>query len=249
MKQFGSIFETVHQIEHVKLFETVKLPQQVLENETTRLYHKEKYRLSFNESAYFSLITFLETNSDKGGKIVLYILSTYTEVKTEKRGPLNQYSFEAILKHAQSTAAAAADSEEIEGIPGVFAGVTNKDIKTNTTALKLGMMAMEPELAGDVRAELEELDAKEPPLAGRSSLVDVFDRNIKREDSADGPTRLEIPLPPSRARDLAMEVQKIRENRDRFKIEGRTGGVGPGVSVCIYTFHNTFDRYFSIIQT
>lgn len=39
-----------------------------------------------------------------------------------------------------------------------------------------------------------------------------------------------------------MEVQKIKENRDRFKIEGRTGGVGPGVSVTMFTFHNTFDN-------
>ena len=36
-----------------------------------------------------------------------------------------------------------------------------------------------------------------------------------------------------------MEVTKIRENRDRLKIEARTGGIGPGVSVVMYTFHNT----------
>lgn len=41
-----------------------------------------------------------------------------------------------------------------------------------------------------------------------------------------------------------MEVQKVKENRDRFKIDGRdgrTGGVGPGLSVTMFTFHNTFD--------
>jgi transcription initiation factor TFIID subunit 5 len=39
-----------------------------------------------------------------------------------------------------------------------------------------------------------------------------------------------------------MEVQKIIEHRDRYKMEGRTGGVGPAVSVTMYTFHNTYDR-------
>jgi len=38
-----------------------------------------------------------------------------------------------------------------------------------------------------------------------------------------------------------MEVQKIRELRDRFRIDPRTGGVGPGVSIAMYTFHNTQD--------
>jgi len=39
-----------------------------------------------------------------------------------------------------------------------------------------------------------------------------------------------------------MEVQKVREYRDRYKIDGRTGGVGPAVSVCMFTFHNTLDQ-------
>lgn len=111
----------------------------------------------------------------------------------------------------------------------------------NTAVLKLGMMPMEGDLAQDVRAELEDEDIKHPPELGKPSLVEEFDQNIKREDSADAPTRNEIPLPPSRARDVVMEVQKIKENRDRFKIEGRTGGIGPAVSVCMFTFHNTLD--------
>jgi transcription initiation factor TFIID subunit 5 len=39
-----------------------------------------------------------------------------------------------------------------------------------------------------------------------------------------------------------MEVQKIKENRDRLKIDSRTGGIGPGLSVVMYTFHNTSDN-------
>jgi len=103
-------------------------------------------------------------------------------------------------------------------------------------------MPMEMELRDDVRAELEEMDQRHPPLEGVPTLVDEFDRKIKREEDADGPSRTDIPLPPSRARDVVMEMKKVQENRDRFKIEGRTGGVGVPVSVCMFTFHNTCGR-------
>ena len=111
----------------------------------------------------------------------------------------------------------------------------------NNAVLKLGMMAMEPDLAQDLRAALEDEDMQHPPELGNNSLIEEFERTIKREDSIDGPSRNEIPLPPSRARDVIMEVQKIKENRDRFKIESRTGGIGPAISVCMFTFHNTLD--------
>ena len=240
MKNFSGPFEQIHG-DHLRILETIKLQQQINENEVARLYRHEKYRIPLNNSAYFNLVTFLESNEKTGGAIILYLLQTFCEVKALDRGPLNQFSFEAIIKQAQGTAETDPE-DQLEGVAGAFTGVINKDIQNNNTALKLGMMAMESDLAADVRIELEELDAKVPPAVGQQSLVDAFDRNIKREDSADSPSRNEIPLPPSRARDVTMEVQKIRENRDRFKIEGRTGGVGPGVSVCMYTFHNTLDR-------
>jgi len=169
----------------------------------------------------------------------MYILSTYCDIKTTQRGPVDQYSFEAIIKQARGNVVDEVDLQE--GIPGAFEGVSNKDIMDNNAILKLGPMAMESDLAQDVRAQLEEEDVKNPPELGQNSLVEEFDMNIKREDSLDGPSRNDIPLPPSRAHDVTMEVQKVREHRDRFKIEGRTGGVGPAVSVCMFTFHNSLD--------
>jgi transcription initiation factor TFIID subunit 5 len=159
---------------------------------------------------------------------------------------MDQYSFEAIINQARGLGSEADDAGLQEGIPGAFTGVTNKDIMDNTAALKLGPMAMDPDLASDVRAELEEEDRLNtaPLPEGKSSLVDEFDRNIKREDSADGPSRTEIPYPASRARDVIMEVQKIKENRDRFRIDNATEmktGIAPGVSICMFTFHNTLD--------
>jgi transcription initiation factor TFIID subunit 5 len=238
LKEFRQQFEKHHKDE-LRTLETITLPQQVLDNEMTKLYRTRKYRIPLNTQTYYHLITFLESNAAEGGSVTVYLLQTFCEVKTVDQGPIDQYSFEAIIKQAQ---ASEIDDEDLqEGIPGAFTGVTNQDISQNNAVLRLGMMAMENELARDVQHELAFEDAAHPPELGKPSLVDEFRRVVKTEDTADAPMRAEVPLPPSRARDIAMEVQKVKESRDRFKIESRTGGVGPAVSVCMYTFHNTFD--------
>ncbi|KAM3070427.1 Transcription initiation factor TFIID subunit 5 [Clarireedia jacksonii] len=238
LNEFKGQFERVH-ADELRVFETISLPQQLSDNTITRLYRSNKYRLPLNTHVYYNLITHLESNNKAGGSVVIYLLQTYCEVRETQRGPIDQYSFEAIINQAHNVEADESDLQE--GIPGAFTGITNKDIADNNAVLKLGMMPMEPELALDVRAELEDEDSRHPPEPGRLSLVDEFDQNIKREESADAPNRNEIPLPPSRARDVVMEVQKIKENRDRFRIDSRTGGIGPQVSVCMFTFHNTLD--------
>ncbi|KAF4619018.1 hypothetical protein G7Y89_g14829 [Cudoniella acicularis] len=238
LREFSGPFEKIHH-EELQLFQTIKLPQQVFDNATTRLYRNNKYRIPLNTHVYFNLVTFLESNGKVGGSVILLLLQTYCEVRETTRGPIDQFSFEAIIN--QSAGGQGDEADLQEGIPGVFTGITNKDIMNNNAVLRLGMIPMEAELALDVRAELEEEDIKHPPEAGKLLLVEEFEQNIKREESADAPTRNEIPLPPSRARDVVMEVQKIKENRDRFRIESRTGGIGPAVSVCMFTFHNTLD--------
>lgn len=207
----------------------------------TKLYRGNKYRLPLNTHVYFNLITYLEGNGKKGGSVIVYLLQTYCEVRETAGGPSDPYAFEAIIQRAQGLTKELS-SDEQEGIPGAFTGISNHDMINSRPEIKLGPMPMEVELAQDVRAELEDEDLRNPPAAGQLSLVEEFEQNIKREASEDAINRLEIPLPPSRARDVVMEVQKIKEYRDRFKIEGRTGGVGPGVSVCMFTFHNTLDR-------
>jgi transcription initiation factor TFIID subunit 5 len=237
-EKFSPRFQAVHSDE-LKVFETIKLPQQVFDNSITKLYRENKYRLPLNDTIYYNLLTFLESHTKEGGAVIIYLLQTYCELRDTTRGPIDQYSFEAIINQSRSTESDDVDLQE--GIPGAFTGVSNKDIMDNNAILKLGMMAMETDLVEDVRVELEKEDIKHPPEAGKSSLIDEFEQNIKREDSMDAPSRNEIPLPPSRARDVLMEVQKIKENRDRFRIDGRSNGIGPGVSVCMFTFHNTLD--------
>lgn len=232
-------FEAVHR-DTLALLGTVTLPQHVNENQTTRLYRQNKYRIPLNQSLSGNLFHFLEREADEGGSTVTYILQTHCSVETSARGPIEPYSFEAIYRRAQNL-----DLDEIdaqEGIPGVFTGVTNRDVLDTSAKLKLGPLPMEPELRDDVRAELEDEDQRHPPADGRPTLVEEFERRIKREESADAPARTELPLPPSRARDVVMEMQKVRENRDRFQIEGRTGGIGIPVSACMFTFHNTLGR-------
>jgi len=238
-RKFSPAFERVH-ADELRVFETITLRQQIMDDPIVKLYRGNKYRLPLNTHVYYNLLTFLESKGKQGGTVVIYILQTYCELRETSRGPIDQFSFEAII----NTARISGGNEDVdlnEGIQGAFTGVSNKDIMDNNAVLRLGMMAMEPDLVSDVRAELEEEDAKNPPEAGKRSYVDELDAKIKREESLDAPNRSEIPLPPSRARDVVMEVQKIKENRDRFRIDGRSGGIGAGVSVCIFTFHNTLD--------
>ncbi|KAG9231083.1 putative transcription initiation factor TFIID subunit 5 [Amylocarpus encephaloides] len=237
LREFGQQFEGFHH-EELQQFATIKLPEHVKDNAIAKLYRETKYKLPLNTTVYHTLLTFLESNSN-GRNIPLHVLQTYCEIRETQRGPLEPYSFEAIIN--QSTDITRDDSDLQEGIPGAFTGVTNKDIMNNNAVLKLGFNALESELAADVRADLEEEDIKHPSRAGATSLVEEYERKIKREDSAEAPKAGEIPYPPSRARDVRMEVQKIKEHRDRFKIDSRTGGVGAGISVCMWTFHNTLD--------
>ncbi|KAL1902759.1 Transcription initiation factor TFIID subunit 5 [Sporothrix stenoceras] len=236
LKDLWSDFENTH-ADDLRAFETVQLPIHVTENPTTKIYRGSKYRIPLNQHVSAQLFGFLERQEDAGGSVITLLLQTYCQVDSTARGPIEPYSFEAIARRAQNADLDEADVQE--GIPGVFTGVSNRDILDTHAALKLGPLPMELELRDDVRAELEEQDQRQPPASGVPSLVSEFDAKIKQEEGADGPSRTDLPLPPSRARDVVMEMQKIRESRDRFQIEDRTGGVGVPVSVCMFTFHNT----------
>lgn len=234
-------FSAVHQDE-LKALETISLKSHVLENPVAKLYRENKYRIPLNAHVNYNLISFLEGNANKGGTVILNILQTYCQVAETSRGPVDQYSFEAIVNRARGLGLE--ESVDIqEGIPGGFTGVSHHDLANMDTPVKLGPLQMETDLADDVRTELQDEDAKSPPAPGQDTLTEAFEQKIKREESADVIPRNEIPLPASKARDVIMEVQKMKENRDRFKIEGRTGGIGPAISVCMFTFHNTFDTY------
>ncbi|KAL8829687.1 MAG: hypothetical protein Q9191_001868 [Dirinaria sp. TL-2023a] len=191
--------------------------------------------------AFNNFIVFLESKEKEGSGLLLAIVQTNLHVVTFERSADTQYSLAKLLGRAQTVEDYPAEDE---GIPGHNPGSANTEQVVGSSVLtrvKLGPLPMDPDFMADVRADLEEEDSKSPPAEGQLSLAQNFEQQIKREESEDAPTRAEVPLPVPTARDVAMEVQKVKENRERFRIEGRTGGVAPGVSVVMFTFHNTFD--------
>lgn len=239
LKDLRHHFQPAHD-DDLRNFSTITLPQHIEDNATAKLYKDNKYRIPLNQHATGDLFNFLERESEQGGAVIRQLLVSYCQVDSTSRGPITPFSFEAVFRRSKN-----ADLDEVdtrEGVPGINIGLSNRDVLDPAAPLKLGPLPMEAELAEDVRAELEDEERLNPPPEGVSSLVEEFDQKIKREESADAPSRAELPLPPSRPRDIVLEMQKLRENRDRFKIEERTGGVGTAVSACMFTFHNTLGR-------
>lgn len=239
LRDIGPHFQPAH-ADDLKTFSTVTLPQHVNENAVTKLYRENKYRIPLNQHATGDMFSFLERETEQGGAVIRHLLVAYCQVDSTARGPITPFSFEAVYRKSRNM-----ELEEVdvnEGIPGVNIGLSNKDILDPSAPLKLGLLPMDPDLRDDVRAELEEEERRKPPPFGKTSMLDEFDQKIKREESADAPSRADIPLPPSRPRDIMLEMQKVRENRDRFKIDGQTGGVGVPISACMFTFHNTLGR-------
>ena len=240
---FKERFETEHE-DDIRALQPISEPEHLQQNEIALLYRNNKYRLSLSHLAFSSLIQFLDNKEREGGLVLMGILNAHIYIHTVDRAAAGGARGLAKLL-AERNGEQDAPAED-EGIPGHHPGSANLDPKAPTvlSKLSLGPLPMESELMEDVKAELQERDDSHPPSAGQNSLVDEFEQSIKREPMDDVPSRDALPFPPSTARDVAMEVQKVKENRDRFRIEGRegrTGGVGPGISVTMFTFHNTFD--------
>lgn len=221
----------------------IYLPQHVESSQIAKLYREARYRLRINDSAFNSLIIYLESQAKNGGTFLVSIIQTHLNIITYEGSTSDQYALANLLNRARNVEDYPAEDE---GIPGHNPGSANVEQASNSTVLtklRLGPMPMESDLREDVQAELEEEDIKQPPEDGKVPLIEHFEQQIKQEESEDAPTRQEIPLPPSTARNVEMEVTKVKENRDRYKIhlEGRTGGVPVPVSIVMYTFHNTYD--------
>jgi transcription initiation factor TFIID subunit 5 len=213
-----------------------------LEASIAKAYRENKYRLSLTSTAYTILLQFLEQKETEGGDDVVSLIQAHLNIITIDRSAAGR---ERSLAAMMSRRGEEYDyPAEDEGIPGHNPGSANTGPKAPQVLAKLalGPTLMDPDMMEDVQAGLAEEDARNPPDGFEKSLLDVFNHKIKKEPSDDSPSRDAVPLPPPLARDVSMEIQKVREHRDRFKIDPRTGGVAPGISVCMYTFHNTHDR-------
>lgn len=245
-RNFFNAFKSHFGNEHgndLRALEPVSLPEHVLTNSIAKIYRGYKYRVTMSQVAFYNLVQFLESKDKEGGAVIISVLQGSLNVVTVDRLADHEHSLTKVLHRAR-----AGDDfpAEDEGIPGHNPGSANTDQNAGSTVLtklKLGPMPMEADLLTDVRLGLEVEDARKPPTYGQIPLTEHFEQQIKREESEDAPSRSDLPMPQSVARDVAIEVQKVKENRDRFKLDGRTGGVGPAVSVTMFTFHNTNDRY------
>ncbi len=243
-REFFDLFSEMFQNEHkddVRALAPITEPEHLQQNELTQLYRINKYRLTISRLAFTNLILFLEDHEKEGGTVIVNLIQTFLDVRTpDRQANGGSRGLQRLLADRNGERDYPAEDE---GIPGHNPGSANLSINAPTvlSKLALGPMPMEPDLMEDVKAELQDLDGVRPPAAGQNSLVDEFEQRIKHEPMDDVPSREALPFPPSTARDVAMEVQKVKENRDRFRVEGRTGGVGPGISVTMFTFHNTFD--------
>lgn len=236
--EFKTNFE--HDRDHdLRELSLVKNPNHIDESDTARVYWTNKYRVTMVESTHFTLLSFLESRDRSGGTVVITIMSTHMNILTVNRVSAADRSFGAMLARQGAHPTL---PEEDEGIPGHNPGSANTDLNAPSvlTRVLLGRMPMDDERAEDVRGELEDIDIAEPPGPGETSLVEEFEQKIKRENSEDGPGHV-VPYPKAAARDIITDVEKVRAYRDRFKLVARSNGVGPGISVCMFTLHNTLD--------
>jgi transcription initiation factor TFIID subunit 5 len=216
-------------------------PKHIEENDLAKLYVNNKYRLTLTEVAFQTLVQFLESKEAEGGSIIIRILNENFHIVHVDRANLAERTLSSLMN--RSTVGDNTPAED-EGIPGHGPGsaATDPTAPSTLARLSLGHPPADPDFIEDVRAQLQEEDAKNPHGPGQQTYVEEFEQRIKQEQSEDAPSRDLMPIPPLLSRDVAMEVQRVKENRDRFKLEGRTGGIGPGVSVAMYTFMNTNDR-------
>ncbi|KAF1984139.1 WD40 repeat-like protein [Aulographum hederae CBS 113979] len=238
LNRYGARFEQEHP-DDMRQMKLIRHPEHIEGTAVGRRFRSKdnKYRVNITSMAYAVLIQFLEQAEEQGGSVILTLMSRFFNVQTVDRAQNgDDRSLSAMLAGKIGDGLPAQD----EGIPGHPAGAAEP---SGTLAqLRLGQLPMDPDAVGDIREDLRELDTRNPPEPGQQSLVDTFEQRIKTEPGEDNLRATDIvPLPPPLARDIAMEVQKVKENRDRFKMDGTTGGTGPGVSVVMHTFHNTHD--------
>lgn len=241
--QYKPLFEREHE-DDVRTLGAVKLPAHLQDSRVAKLYLENKYRVSLTTMPFYNLVTFLENKVFDGGQVIMDITRDHMMIVTVDRAAVSEKSLTAIAQGGRGDEDLPAEDEGIPGhAPGhPTIGRHEPGVDASRIRLQLGQYPQDQDLQDDVRAALQEEDAKNPPRPGQNSLVDEYEQHIKREPTEDAPSRDLVPLPPSLARDVSMEVQKVVEHRDRYKMEGRTGGIGPAVSVTMYTFHNTFDR-------
>ncbi|KAK9457376.1 WD40-repeat-containing domain protein [Dipodascopsis uninucleata] len=229
-KKFFEMYSGDHEILHghdLKLISGLTLPEHLQENTTAKLYRENKYRLNMSRTTFDLLLHFLDENERNGGPVIIRLINQYINTNVTTARP-DRYD------DANQTLG------PDEGIPGHSTGQENK---FNSQSVRLGKLPMDEKMAREVELRLKEEDdrmvedSETSVIAPAKSLVEEF-HNLRNEDSYDSPARDSLPLPPYKGSDVEAEILAVKDARARLKV----GPVEASLpSVCMYTFHNTYD--------
>lgn len=227
-RKFFDTYSSDHSVLHgydLQLLTGLTLPEHLSENETAKLYRQHKYRLNMSRTTFDLLLHFLDENENNGGPIIIRLINQYIETNVTPSRP-DKYG-----DYSQSIG-------PDEGIPGHSHGQENW---VNSQAVRLGRLPLDDRMAKEVEMRLKDEDNKEHSnneIAGIETAKTLVQEFQDMNQTDDSPVREVLPLPQYRGVDVDFEVAAVKDARSRLKI-GPSEASLP--SVCMYTFHNTYD--------
>ncbi|KAK9469725.1 WD40-repeat-containing domain protein [Lipomyces arxii] len=226
-RKFFDSYSPDHAVLHgydLQLLSGLTLPEHLKENETAKLYREHKYTLHLSRTTFDLLLHFLDENERNGGPVTVRLINQYIDTQVKSSRPDRYDDGDQVLGAG-------------EGIPG---HVTGQETKFNTQPVKLGKLPMDDKMARDVEMHLKQEDRQSEQdgngLRLGTSLVDEF--HAMQAEDQDAPSREQLPLPQYKGVDVETEIAIVKDARSRLHV----GPVEASLpSVCMYTFHNTYD--------
>src|SRR5262249_55511171 len=152
--------------------ERITLPEHLRGENIGKLYRENKYRLVLSDPAYSHLMQYLEAGSAADRKYLLDIIHGNMDLRHVARAADERFSFATMILKGQEIQDMPAEDEGIPGHrPGNAISSTDPNIGNVLAKIKTGRYERDALLQQDVRAELEELDGKEPPVPGQPTYV------------------------------------------------------------------------------
>ncbi|KAK9387045.1 WD40-repeat-containing domain protein [Lipomyces mesembrius] len=231
-RKFFDTYSDDHSILHghdLQLLSGLTLPEHLQENETAKLYRQNKYRLNISRTTFDLLLHFLDENERNGGPVTIRLINQYIETNVIPSRPDRNDARNQTLG-------------DDEGIPG---HITGRETKFNQQTIRLGKFPMDERMIREVELRLKEEDSRSQQehselgvVPGSKTLMQEFQELHKQEPEADAPVRDILPLPPFNGADVEAEIAAVKDARSRLNI----GPIQASLpSVCMYTFHNTYD--------
>ncbi|KAK7207363.1 WD40-repeat-containing domain protein [Myxozyma melibiosi] len=227
-RRFFDTYSSDHSVLHgydLQLLSGLTLPDHLQENETAKLYRQHKYRLNMSRTTFDLLLHFLDETENNGGPIIIRLINQYIETNVTPSRPDKYNDFSHSLGPD-------------EGIPGHTTGQENR---LNSQPVRLGRLPLDERMAKEVELRLKDEDdtaQNNNGIAGIGTTKTLLQEFHEMNQTEDSPVREVLPLPQYKGVDVEHEIAAVKDARSRLKI-GPTEASLP--SVCMYTFHNTYD--------